>query len=109
MEDDVRVVTLKDRLHLGLVDDVPDDVKRQRNQELLRLQEGIALRANRELIGQTVEVLVEGFSKRAIKRQEAEQTRGQEVSAAETGQLVGRTRTDGAIPAGSVAERVPST
>ena len=75
-------------------DDVPEQVKRDRNHELLRLQESISLRANRELIGRTVEVLVEGYSKRAIKRQEAGQSRGQEVNPAEAGQLVGRTRND---------------
>lgn len=75
-------------------DDVPEEVKRRRNQELLRLQECISLEANRGLLGQTFEVLVEGPSKRALKAQVSEQDRGDEVGNAETGQFVGRTRTD---------------
>jgi len=75
-------------------DDVPDEIKRRRNLELLRLQEEVSVEAHRGLIGRVVEVLVEGYSKLAIKHQEAEQSRGAEVSAAESGQLVGRTRTD---------------
>lgn len=75
-------------------DDVPEGVKRRRNMELLSLQESISSSANRMLIGSTVEVLVEGFSKAALKAQEAEQTRGAEVSWRRSDQLVGRTRTD---------------
>ena len=77
-----------------LPDDIPDEVKRRRNQHLLKVQERVSMQANRGLIGQTMEVLVEGYSKRAIKAQEAEQSRGQEVGASATGQLVGRTTTD---------------
>lgn len=75
-------------------DDVPEDVKRRRNMELLTLQEDIASSANQMLIGLTVEVLVEGFSKAALKAQEAEQTRGEEIGWRRSDQLVGRTRTD---------------
>jgi len=75
-------------------DDVPEAVKRRRNMELLSLQEDIASSANRMLIGSTMEVLVEGFSKAALKAQEAEQTRGEEVGWRRSDQLVGRTRTD---------------
>ena len=75
-------------------DDVPDAVKRCRNREMLATQERLASVANRTLIGSTVEVLVEGYSKAAIKAQEAEQTRGQEVSWRRSDQLVGRTRHD---------------
>ncbi len=77
-----------------VTDDVPDDVKRQRNIALLRLQERISMEHNRTLIGETPEVLVEGYSKRAVKAQEAEQTRGDEIGHEESSQLVGRTRTD---------------
>ncbi len=76
------------------VDDVADAVKRVRNIELLSVQERISLATNRELIGRTVEILVEGYSKRAMKAQEAEQTRGEEISSEISSQLVGRTRTD---------------
>ena len=75
-------------------DDVPDGVKRRRNSELLACQERISAESNRKMIGSTVEVLVEGYSKAALKAQEAEQTRGEEVSWRRCDQLVGRTRTD---------------
>ena len=75
-------------------DDVPDDVKRRRNIELLALQERTSAAANQRLIGATVEVLVEGYSKAALKAQEAEQTRGEEVGWRRSAQLVGRTRHD---------------
>ncbi|MHC5109760.1 MAG: tRNA (N6-isopentenyl adenosine(37)-C2)-methylthiotransferase MiaB [Planctomycetota bacterium] len=76
------------------VDDVPDDIKRRRNIELLSLQEKISLEANRKTVGSTVKVLVEGYSKAALKAQEAEQTRGEEVSWRKSDQLVGRTSRD---------------
>jgi tRNA-2-methylthio-N6-dimethylallyladenosine synthase len=43
-------------------DDVPDEVKRFRNNDLLRLQNRISNELNRELVGQTVDVLCEGPS-----------------------------------------------
>ncbi len=75
-------------------DDVSESVKRGRNVELLRLQEGISMEANQRMIGREVEVLVEGFSKAALKAQESEQDRGQEVGWRRGDQLVGRTRQD---------------
>jgi tRNA-2-methylthio-N6-dimethylallyladenosine synthase len=45
-------------------DDVPDDVKRRRNNELLDLQNRISEEDNRQLVGQTFDVLVEGPSKK---------------------------------------------
>lgn len=77
-----------------LADDVPEEVKRERNIRLLKAQEAISLEENRRLIGRQVEVLIEGYSKAALKAQEAEQTRGEEVSGRPSDQLVGRTRTD---------------
>jgi len=56
-------------------DDVPDEVKRQRNLELLKLQEQVALAANQRQIGSVVEVLVEGYSKAATKARETEHCR----------------------------------
>jgi tRNA-2-methylthio-N6-dimethylallyladenosine synthase len=44
------------------VDDVPDEVKRFRNNDLLRVQNRISNELNRELVGQTVTVLCEGPS-----------------------------------------------
>ncbi len=86
-----RPATVADKL---LPDDVPKHVKKQRNVSMLKIQEEISLAQNHQLIGQTVEVLVEGYSKAAMKAQEAEQTRGEEVSWRKSDQLVGRTRTD---------------
>lgn len=48
-------------------DDVPDDVKRQRNAELLTLQNQISAEDNAQFIGRTLEILVEGPSKAALK------------------------------------------
>lgn len=45
-------------------DDVPRDVKARRNHELLEVQNRIAKEDNQAFIGQTVEVLVEGTSKK---------------------------------------------
>jgi len=75
-------------------DDVPEGVKRRRNVELLALQARIALPANQAMVGTVVEVLVEGYSKTALKAQEAEQSRGDEVGWRRSDQLVGRTRAD---------------
>jgi len=46
-----------------LPDDVPEEVKRRRNNELLAIQNRIGLEQNQRLIGSVVEVLVEGPSK----------------------------------------------
>ena len=83
--------TVADR---ALPNDVPDATKRERNIRMLKLQEQISLPQNQAMIGQTVEVLTEGYSKAAIKAQEAEQSRGEEISWRRSDQLVGRTGTD---------------
>jgi tRNA-2-methylthio-N6-dimethylallyladenosine synthase len=49
-------------------DDVPEDVKRTRNNELLAAQAEVSAQNNREMVGKTVEVIVEGESK-LISRQ----------------------------------------
>jgi len=46
-----------------LPDQVPDETKEARNQDLLAVLDRIAERKGRELLGQTVEILVEGPSK----------------------------------------------
>ncbi len=51
-----------------LPDDVPDEVKRARNNELLALQNEISEDDNQRFLGDRVEVLVEGPSKAAEKR-----------------------------------------
>ncbi len=69
-------------------DDIPEEVKKRRNNELLTLQNAISAEDNAEFIGREVEVLVEGPSKNALK---AEQNRPSNATA---DQLVGRTRCD---------------
>ena len=49
-------------------DDVPEDVKKRRNNELLAIQNAISEEDNEPFIGHDVEVLVEGPSKAAEKR-----------------------------------------
>lgn len=51
----------------NLIDDVPREVKAARNNELLAVQDRISKEDNQKLIGDTVEVLVEGPSKKADK------------------------------------------
>jgi tRNA-2-methylthio-N6-dimethylallyladenosine synthase len=51
-----------------LPDDVPETEKRRRNHELLIDQERRSIRINSALIGQTVEILIEGVSARNVRR-----------------------------------------
>jgi tRNA-2-methylthio-N6-dimethylallyladenosine synthase len=69
--------------HELYADDVPEEVKKRRNNDLLALQNAVSLADHRARIGQTVEVLVEGLSKTSLKHRE-----GGPV------QLTGRTPTD---------------
>jgi len=48
-------------------DDVPEDVKRRRNNALLAVQQQVSAENNRQMVGKTVQVLVEGESKLASK------------------------------------------
>lgn len=89
-----------------LPDDVPEDVKRQRNNEMLALQNQISAEDNAQFIGRTVDVLVEGPSRSAEKRGEIEPTSGPV-------QLTGRTNCDRIVVfpgnprlAGSIAQIV---
>lgn len=50
--------------HRSLEDDVPEAVKGERLQKIIALQESISRRKNEAVIGKTVEVLVQGPSKR---------------------------------------------
>ncbi len=69
-------------------DDVPEDVKRRRNNEMLALQNTISEEDNADFIGNEVEVLVEGPSKSAVKAARVESKRELKK------QLVGRTPCD---------------
>jgi tRNA-2-methylthio-N6-dimethylallyladenosine synthase len=50
-------------------DDVPEEVKKRRNSELLALQNAISLEDNRQWVGRTALVLVEGTSRKAARRE----------------------------------------
>jgi tRNA-2-methylthio-N6-dimethylallyladenosine synthase len=64
-------------------DDVPEDVKRRRNNDLLAVQNAICLEDNQPFQGRTVEILVEGPSKVAKKRR----PRGDASKAGEAGTI----------------------
>jgi tRNA-2-methylthio-N6-dimethylallyladenosine synthase len=70
----------------NFTDDVPEAVKRRRNNELLAVQAEVGLAHHRTYIGKTVEVLVEGPSRRWAKQP------GKPAS--ESKQMAGRTRGD---------------
>ncbi len=53
-------------------DDVPYDVKQRRNNELLAVQNKICIEEHQAFLGRTVEVLVEGPSKTAVKQAKAD-------------------------------------
>jgi tRNA-2-methylthio-N6-dimethylallyladenosine synthase len=65
-------------------DDVPEEVKKRRNNDLLAIQNTVSLADHLTQIGETVEILVEGPSKAALKHEAS----GGPI------QLTGRTRTD---------------
>jgi tRNA-2-methylthio-N6-dimethylallyladenosine synthase len=69
--------------HELYADDVPDEVKRRRNNDLLALQNAASLADHRRWVGRTVEVLVEGPSKNGLKQDGPGPV-----------QMTGRTRTD---------------
>lgn len=84
-------------------DDIPETVKRERNNRLLDVQSQICAQNNRAMIGKTVEVMVEGESKLVSRR--AKSNTGVELGAGfqrkqsvslstNRTQLVGRTRGD---------------
>jgi tRNA-2-methylthio-N6-dimethylallyladenosine synthase len=84
-------------------DDVPEDAKRRRNNELLAVQQEVSVENNRQVVGRTVEVLVEGESKLAGKPAYPSNPGGVELLWERRGsrdatpsrvQLVGRTRGD---------------
>jgi tRNA-2-methylthio-N6-dimethylallyladenosine synthase len=83
-------------------DDVPEDVKRRRNNEMLAVQQHVSAENNRRMIGRTAEVIVEGESKLVSRQSKGASSfteltfRGQPPAAAAPAltQLVGRTRGD---------------
>jgi len=59
--------------------DVPEAVKRRRNNELLALQTAMSNEVSREQVGHTHAVFVEGLSRQERKRQERKRTQGNGV------------------------------
>jgi tRNA-2-methylthio-N6-dimethylallyladenosine synthase len=55
------------KAHELFADDVPEEVKKRRNNDLLAAQNAVSLADHRRKIGQTLQVLVEGPSKSALK------------------------------------------
>jgi tRNA-2-methylthio-N6-dimethylallyladenosine synthase len=49
----------------NMTDDVPEEVKVERLNEIIDVQRGISFQKNQEMIGSTVEVLVEGESRKS--------------------------------------------
>jgi tRNA-2-methylthio-N6-dimethylallyladenosine synthase len=81
-----------------LPDDVPFDVKRRRNNELLAVQNRISEEDNQRFLGEVVEVLVEGPSKRAeapINRPSNERPVTEEFDIASTSGRNGRDDSEG--------------
>jgi tRNA-2-methylthio-N6-dimethylallyladenosine synthase len=85
-------------------DDVPEETKRRRNNEMLAVQQQVSTEHNSRLLGQLIEVMVEGESKLISRQKRPAQNNvelGWDKSAARTAvaeivqtQLVGRTRGD---------------
>src|SRR6185503_611299 len=69
-----------------LPDDIPEETKRRRNNELLALQNAISEEDNAALIGRDFEVLVEGLSKATLKEQSKEPGRDGPSSVAVVGE-----------------------
>src|SRR5258705_1961311 len=83
-----------------LEDEVDEETKPRRNNEMLAVQQQVSTEHNSRLVGQTVEVMVEGESK-LISRQKRSANNVQlgwdrptAVAEVTTTQLVGRTRGD---------------
>ncbi len=68
----------------NLPDDIPENVKYDRNQELLAMQTKVSLDGNMQFLGKSVEVLVEGPSKWSVRKNEVGPVR----------QMTGRTTCD---------------
>lgn len=82
-------------------DDVPEEVKKRRNNELLAVQTEMTAATNLEMVGKTVEVMVEGISKLTSKQNaypKSNVTLGNGFAIKDatdaTTQLIGRTRGD---------------
>ncbi|MGQ0626756.1 MAG: MiaB/RimO family radical SAM methylthiotransferase [Phycisphaerales bacterium] len=81
-------------------DDVPEAVKRERNNRLLALQNSISGEVGTEFIGQTLSVFVEGISKKQAKR-----TARAAVASSAGGGAIALTISGRSLEAASVAEQ----
>lgn len=71
-----------------LIDNIPDEIKKERNIHLLKIQEAISARFNSQFMGKTVKVLVEGQSKKPHLNK---------AENMDNPQLIGRTNQDGIV------------
>lgn len=72
-----------------LTDDVPEEIKRRRNNQLLALQNRISATVGEEFVGSTVSVFVQGVSKRETKKKEAVEAARQQGIKGTVGLTVG--------------------
>jgi len=56
------------KAHEKFKDDVPENIKSQRLEEIIALQQELSLRSNQQDIGKQFKILVEGVSKRSDKK-----------------------------------------
>ncbi len=64
--------------HKKMADDVPEEVKSERLQRIIKLQEKISWEVNQQMVGKKVEVLVEGPSKRQTSQGRSNYGRSQQ-------------------------------
>jgi len=84
--------------HRRDADDIPDEVKRRRNNEMLRVQQEIALQHHEAMVGKRVQVLVEGAAKLDPKDQQQDAPRDDDgVVLHSLGKKVRPVRVDGLV------------
>jgi tRNA-2-methylthio-N6-dimethylallyladenosine synthase len=74
-------------------DDISEEIKKRRNNDLLAIQNQVSLQDHRRLVGEAVRVLVEGPSKTFLKTQKNNHASGV-IPTSSLPQLTGRTPTD---------------
>ncbi|HEV2949291.1 MAG TPA: TRAM domain-containing protein, partial [Gemmataceae bacterium] len=74
-------------------DDIPEEIKKRRNNDLLAIQNQVSLQDHRRLVGEVVHVLVEGPSKTFLKTQKNNHA-SCVIPTSSLPQLTGRTPTD---------------
>ncbi len=74
-----------------LKDDIPEDVKVRRLNEIIALQQQLSLESNKREIGKTVEVLVEGYAKRSKEQMAGRTSQYKTVVFPRQGRHIGET------------------